>query len=323
MTNPDTSTLNGSLEQLGLTMASNLVTKGVTGASASDGLTTLAGKILQVPSGGGGGTALLQLTTNKPVISKYDNETCTLTATLTGDTIEGQTITFYKGTTSIGTATTDSSGIATKTYTSNGDGDLTFKATTSTLTSNTVQIEDCYWYDPCTSDKTSEYTKTCGLTYDNNGYYILSASNSSQYLTHPIGSVTDPCLVECELYNANNENTQLRSIGLINNSNVGKGGKVSPIDSEIKTLKVNTLTGVTETSTTSNVTLTGAWIRFKLSLSEKTTLVEVFNIETGFIADNVSPYDASYTYDRFHIFIGKWAGSLTPYIRNIKVKRRD
>ena len=49
----DTSTLNGSLQQLGETMASNLVTKGVSGATASDGLTTLASKILTIPSGGG------------------------------------------------------------------------------------------------------------------------------------------------------------------------------------------------------------------------------------------------------------------------------
>ena len=48
----DTTTLDGALTQLGETMAANLVTKGVT-ASANDGLTTLAGKILNVPSSGG------------------------------------------------------------------------------------------------------------------------------------------------------------------------------------------------------------------------------------------------------------------------------
>ena len=56
----DTTTLNGSLAELGETMAANLVTKGVTGATASDGLTTLAGKILNIPSGGGGCTKLVQ-----------------------------------------------------------------------------------------------------------------------------------------------------------------------------------------------------------------------------------------------------------------------
>ena len=46
MTN-DTTTLNGALSELGETMATNITAKGVS-ASASDGLTTLAGKILQI-----------------------------------------------------------------------------------------------------------------------------------------------------------------------------------------------------------------------------------------------------------------------------------
>ena len=46
----DTNTLNGALQELGETMAANLEAKGVT-ASASDGLTTLAGKILTIPAG--------------------------------------------------------------------------------------------------------------------------------------------------------------------------------------------------------------------------------------------------------------------------------
>ena len=43
----DITTLNGALSQLGETMATNITAKGVS-ASASDGLTTLAGKILQI-----------------------------------------------------------------------------------------------------------------------------------------------------------------------------------------------------------------------------------------------------------------------------------
>ena len=50
----DTTTLNGSLAELGETLADNLTTKGVT-ASPNDGLTTLAGKILNISSSGGGG----------------------------------------------------------------------------------------------------------------------------------------------------------------------------------------------------------------------------------------------------------------------------
>lgn len=48
----DTTTLNGSLQQLGETLATNISSKGVS-ASANDGLTTLASKISQIKTGGG------------------------------------------------------------------------------------------------------------------------------------------------------------------------------------------------------------------------------------------------------------------------------
>lgn len=54
----DTTTLNGSLSQLGETLASNITSKGVS-ASASDGLTTLANKVLQI-TGGGGSTVIFE-----------------------------------------------------------------------------------------------------------------------------------------------------------------------------------------------------------------------------------------------------------------------
>ena len=49
----DTTTLDGSLQELGETLAANLTSKGVS-SSASEGLSTLAAKILTIPSGGGG-----------------------------------------------------------------------------------------------------------------------------------------------------------------------------------------------------------------------------------------------------------------------------
>ena len=50
--------LMSELETLGQTMATNITAKGVT-ASASDGLTTLAAKISQIQTGGGGGCVKL------------------------------------------------------------------------------------------------------------------------------------------------------------------------------------------------------------------------------------------------------------------------
>ena len=51
--------LMSELETLGQTMATNISAKGVT-ASASDGLTTLAGKIAQIQTGGGGASNIVQ-----------------------------------------------------------------------------------------------------------------------------------------------------------------------------------------------------------------------------------------------------------------------
>ena len=48
----DINTLDGALNELGATMSANLTAKGVA-ASSTDGLTTLAGKILNIPSGSG------------------------------------------------------------------------------------------------------------------------------------------------------------------------------------------------------------------------------------------------------------------------------
>lgn len=55
----DTTTLNGSLQQLGENLATNITSKGVS-ASADDGLTTLASKILQIQTGSGGVTNIIQ-----------------------------------------------------------------------------------------------------------------------------------------------------------------------------------------------------------------------------------------------------------------------
>ena len=80
----DTTTLNGALAELGETMAANITTKGVS-ASASDGLTTLASKVLQI-SGGGGSTVIFEdkcdsasgLTDYGSAISLGSNSTATL-----------------------------------------------------------------------------------------------------------------------------------------------------------------------------------------------------------------------------------------------------
>ena len=146
MTN-DTSTLNGALQELGETMASNLVAMGVSDAQASDGLTTLAGKILDIPVSPV--TKLLTVTSDKDILSYYDSESATLTATYTenGSPVSGKTVTFkaYKNGTlveNIGSDTTDANGEASVSYSSKGSGDLNIQCECNLVT-ETYAIEDC------------------------------------------------------------------------------------------------------------------------------------------------------------------------------------
>jgi len=143
----DTTTLNGALRQLGETMAANLTTQGVP-STYDEGLTTLAGKILDIQ--GGGGTRTLTLTADKSILSYYDSDEAVLSATLLEDgvAVSSATVEFFNGSTSMGTAQTDSNGVATKTYTSTGAGDISLTAKVGSLVSVTYTIEDCIFYYP-------------------------------------------------------------------------------------------------------------------------------------------------------------------------------
>lgn len=134
--------LNSSLQALGQLMATNLQSKGVT-ANASDGLTTLANKILQV-----GPTPIesnLKLTSDKNILSFYDNEYCVLTATLldsNGNGVSGEEIVFKANGGVLGTVITGDNGVAQYTYQSTGVGDVTITAEGMAL-QGTCSIEDC------------------------------------------------------------------------------------------------------------------------------------------------------------------------------------
>jgi hypothetical protein len=129
-------------------LVDNLVAKGVTGYTVNDGLTTLINAVLEIQ---GGGVRTLTLTSDKDILSYADSESATLTATLLEDGVgvSGATVEFFNGSTSLGTAQTDSNGVAVKTYTSTGAGDVSLKAEADNgmLVSKTYGIEDCTYYN--------------------------------------------------------------------------------------------------------------------------------------------------------------------------------
>ena len=156
--------LNSSLQTLGQLMATNLQSKGVT-ANASDGLTTLANKILQV-----GPTPTeynLELTSDKNILSFYDDEHCVLTATLldsNSNGVSGEEIVFKANGGLLGTVITGDNGVATVSYNSQGVGDVTITAECMNLT-ETYSIEDCSYYN---TNEVSRTTTNGSTIYDTN-----------------------------------------------------------------------------------------------------------------------------------------------------------
>ena len=139
--------------------------------------------------------ASVSLTSNKSILSYADSESATLSATVLdsdSEPLENVSVEFFKGSTSLGTADTNSSGVATKTYASAGAGDLSFTAKAGGVTSTGVNIEDCYVYDTTehshtqsgstatstdvlnnfTWDNTSNWKATCNLKVSANAQRI-------------------------------------------------------------------------------------------------------------------------------------------------------
>lgn len=122
-------TLNGALENLGELMATNLSAMGVLSANASDGLTTLAGKILDVEPSINGLNLDTSITLHSSESTITTGNTIRLSATLKAsydDTnitnvdlegvLTGATVQFLNGSTVLGTGVTNSNGIATFSY---------------------------------------------------------------------------------------------------------------------------------------------------------------------------------------------------------------
>lgn len=108
------------------------------------------------------------LTADKSILSYYDSQSATLSATVldaNDDPMEDVTVEFFKGSTSLGTADTNSSGIATKTYASTGAGDVSFTAECGSIVSESYSIEDCYAYATSFSNWTSVTNKGTGYSF--------------------------------------------------------------------------------------------------------------------------------------------------------------
>ena len=125
--------------------------------------------------------ASISLTADKSILSYVDSQSATLSATVLDSSsqgVSGETVEFFKGSTSLGTATTDSNGVATKSYTSTGAGDVSFTASVGSLVSEIYAIQDCLLYDAAGFSKTT--TTSTDTSYNSNYDYGLASINNFQ-----------------------------------------------------------------------------------------------------------------------------------------------
>lgn len=156
-------------------LAQNLTAMGVT-ASGTEGLTTLINKVLDIPTIE---TYNLTLSTNKNIISQAHSESAILTITVTnnqGQAVADKTVTILKNGVYYTSATTNSSGIATITYNSQATGDIQFIANINDNISNSVLVEDCFYFNDGTINDIAINSGT-SVTIENGAIKITKSSN--------------------------------------------------------------------------------------------------------------------------------------------------
>lgn len=163
----DTSTLNGSLSELGELLATNLTTMGVN-ASADDGLTTLVNKVTNISTGSGIGNCYhINFEDDNYKATSTGNCTVSVYVQYQYEPLANATVTFTSPNSTTTTATTGSDGIATANITVSDSTTLTATTTNNTIATVSI-IKSNIPYTQV------EYLQANGSQYINTGYILKS-----------------------------------------------------------------------------------------------------------------------------------------------------
>lgn len=134
---------------------------------------------------GGSTPSSISISATKDTLSAYDSESSVLTVIVldsSNNTCSGETVTFKKGSTVLGTDTTDANGEAEYTYSATGVGDVTLTIECSSLT-ETYTVKDCTFADDVSTNKLADYVSIKGsssLSY-NVGHLTISSSSGDYH----------------------------------------------------------------------------------------------------------------------------------------------
>lgn len=318
----DTSTLNGSLVEMKDQLIYELGEKGVTASySSTTGLLGLIHKISEIPTE----TATITLATNKNILSYYNSETCTLTATHSQGA--GKTVEVYNAVTGskIGDMTDAGGGTYTYTYNSQRIGDISMTATSGNIESNSITIEDCYRYDPATTDNTSSYgtliryrgsSGTGAWNYNStNGYYGTITDSTESMVTLPEITGQNDFTLEYDMLTTNTNGLE----GLVAYEDNNNNSRLSAQKSS-STLRACVNGTATETSQNhTNSFNTNETVHFKFTVTNNQIVLDINKGTTVICSRTINYTPTQNTKYGFALVWNNYWTSET-YIKNIKIK---
>ena len=233
----------------------------------------------------------LTVSADKSVLSYYDSESATLSALVkdqNGSVMSGQTVVFKKGSSTLATKTTNSSGVATYDYSASGSGDVTFTVECSNV-SETYAIEDCL---------------------------LVKASHSETYSTtsvtfRHIYSMPSEMPVEIT---ANIKSSSVKQYGLcLKEGNNNTNNQYIRVGTE-GTYKGATITSTQYTQSNNTTSTPSANVSFPIKITYDGTNI------TGYI-DGVSVISHSKTFNPLYVMLLAWGvNSRTVTISDLKIK---
>ena len=216
----------------------------------------------------------ISLTSDKSILSYSDSETATLSATVldsSNNPLSGVTVTFYNGSTSMGTSNTNSNGVATKQYASSNSGDVSFTAEVGSVTSTSTTISDIYWYS---SDGT-KLTGTYSTGSDGSYSYVTSLGDNLGFPTPPTSNFE----FSCKAYRPTTTSTRNLLIEFgVSKSDTLLCGWDSGSSSTTKNVRIYKRSGNTNTSIQNNTSPlynNGEWTDFKISYIDGTVTLTI------------------------------------------------
>ena len=325
----DTSTLNGALAELGETMASNLQAKGVT-ASASDGLTTLAGKILTIPAGSCyhiefsedsytavGGSATLEIYLQENYAPK-----------------SGATVTVTGSDSSLYSSLTNNDGIAQVTV-SNISGTVSFTCSYQSVTDTcTVTAQSYLFYDACDSSAgLSNYgssvlvrgsNATITMTYDSteNAYKLSGSGNYHAMIPIPILNDEDEYKITAE-FKGQNQRFNVIGFFLDNRSDTTSYGLDYALDVYDKYLHsrlYRVSSDSSEQSTTISSLSGNTWYKLEYIVDGSTLTGTMYDMSNNQLATKTRTMSISNKQMGLFLFCEGGATNSIGYVRNIKAE---